>query len=230
VGYEESAAAVETTTRWAKLSRERWESRGAQAPISGAAKGLLFGIVQGNFFRDLRERSAAELTELDFPGYAIGGLSVGEPAELFAETLGYTAPLLPADRPRYVMGIGTPDYIFAAVENGIDMFDCVLPTRIARNGTVFTTEGRLALKNHRFEKDEAPIDPEWGHPELAGYSRAYVRHLVKSDEILGIMITTLHNLAFMKRLMVEIRRSIAEGRFSSFRDSFLARYRKVGEG
>ena len=187
-------------------------------------RGALFGIVQGNFFPALRRRSAEEIAELDLPGIAIGGLSVGETPEIYRETLFETAPLLPDDRPRYLMGIGTPDYIFDAVTAGIDMFDCVFPTRIARNGTVLTPRGRVVLKNEAHREATDPIDPECGCATCRSYSRAYLRHLFKTGEMLGPMLATEHNLFFLARLLDDIRASIRDGSYERFRDSFMHRY------
>lgn len=222
-GYEAPVAEVEsalsTTTRWASRAKRAWDS----ARASGY-EGAAFGIVQGHFNESLRRRSVEEVCELDFPGYAIGGLSVGEPHELFRSTLEFTAPLLPLDRPRYVMGIGTPEYILDAIGAGIDMFDCVLPTRIARNGTIFTVNGRVALKNEQFKHDFSPLCSEWSPDSLSRYSRAYVRHMMMNREMIGPMIATLHNINFLGRLVEEARRAISENRFSTFKKQFLSRY------
>lgn len=211
--------ALQQTSLWAKRAKEHWRLR----RDSGYA-GALFGIVQGNFFPDLRSRSAEEIGELDLPGIAIGGLSVGESPAAFAEMLSHTAPLLPAEKPHYLMGVGTPNYIFQAVHEGIDMFDCVLPTRIARNGTVMTRDGRVVLKNRVHERENSPIDPECSCTACRSYSRGYLRHLFKSDEILGPMLATDHNLTFMADLMDGIRTSIRENRFLSFYRATMERY------
>ncbi|TVQ27656.1 MAG: tRNA guanosine(34) transglycosylase Tgt [Spirochaetaceae bacterium] len=217
---KEAEAALKTTSAWARRAYDEYSM------TDDAYQGLLFGIVQGNFHHDLRQQSAEEITSIPFPGFAIGGLSVGEPFEVFQEFLTSTAQLLPADKPRYVMGIGTPEYILAAVENGIDMFDCVFPTRIARNGTIFTRDGRIALKNERFKDDFGPLDPDTPDAFTAGYSRAYVRHLLKASEILAPMIATVHNLNFLAVMMSEIRSAIAAGQFTEYKESFLRRYKQ----
>ncbi len=223
VDRAEASEAVDRTTAWASRAAQAWRATGEWY------EGALFGIVQGNFYPDLRRRSAEELLELDLPGYALGGLSVGEPAEVFREYLDLSAELLPGDRPRYVMGIGTPDYILHAIEQGIDMFDCVMPTRMARNGTVFTRGGRIALKNSRFADDPAPIDGDFTHPSVSMYSRAYVRHLFKSGEMLGPMIATVHNLSFLADLVSEARDAIANATFGAFKRRFLQRYLEGNE-
>lgn len=210
-GRKESERAERITADWAVRAAQRW--REAQSDGYG---GALFGIVQGNFFEDLRRRSVEAILEQNLPGVAIGGLSVGEPFEQFRDTLAYTAELLPPDIPRYLMGIGTPDYILEAVRNGIDMFDCVFPTRAARNGTVFTTEGRLQLKNARFTHDTGPIEEGCGCAACRRYARGYIRHLFKSGEILGPMLATIHNLFFMQRFVSELRSAIVAGKFESF--------------
>ena len=208
----EVAAAVDRTTRWLKrcrdltggrLYREGWER-------------VLFGIMQGGVDEALRRRSAAEITEFDLPGYAIGGLSVGEPTSAMREMTDLAAGLLPVDRPRYLMGVGFPDDILAGVAAGVDMFDCVLPTRMARTGTVLTRDGRLVIKNNEFAEDNRPIDAECGCPVCARHSRAYVRHLFQAREILGCTLATIHNLHFYQELMSGIRAAIARGDFAAF--------------
>ena len=184
----------------------------------------LFGIVQGGEHIDLRKESAQRLVELDFPGYAIGGLSVGEPKPLMYEILGATTPWLPADKPRYLMGVGSPDDLFEGVERGVDMFDCVLPTRIARNGTVLTSEGKRVMKNARYGDDFLPLDPNCRCKVCQTFSRAYIRHLLKADEVLGIRLTTYHNVYFMLDLMKQIRQSLDDGRFLLYKQEFYARY------
>jgi queuine tRNA-ribosyltransferase len=219
VPERDATDAVETTTRWARRARDRWLRH-----RDDGYEGVLFGIVQGNFFPHLRKRSAEEIAELELPGIAIGGLSVGEEAAVFRDTLFRTAPLLPENRPHYLMGVGTPDYIFDAVTAGIDMFDCVFPTRIARNGTVLTWDGRLVLKNESHRGDANPIDPECGCETCRRYSRSYLRHLFKTGEILGPMLTTEHNLFFFAQLLRGIRASIHEGTYTSYRDTVMKRY------
>ena len=180
--------------------------------------------IQGNFYKDLRKMSAEIVNEIDFPGVAIGGLSVGEEKNEFSDFLAYTAALLPDEKPRYVMGIGTPDYLFEAVENGIDMFDCVLPTRVARNGTAASDDGWISLKKERYAFDRRPISEECPCSACRNYSRGYLRHLVKAGEISASVLITEHNLTWFYRLTEEIRRSIREDRFSEFKKSFLTRF------
>jgi queuine tRNA-ribosyltransferase len=206
---------LERTTRWAERCLKSHARPDDQA---------LFAIVQGGMYEDLRRQSAAELTSMDFPGYAIGGLSVGEPKPLMYEVLDYTVPLLPADKPRYLMGVGSPDALLEGSIRGIDMFDCVLPTRIARNGTVMTSSGRLVVRNARFAEDFGPLDPECTCYTCRNYSRAYIRHLLKADETFGIRLTTYHNLYFLLELMRKVRQAIREDRLLDFRDQFFAAY------
>jgi queuine tRNA-ribosyltransferase len=218
-GEGEASKASDLTTRWATRARDRWlEKR------DSGYRGELFGIVQGNFYEGLRERSAEEIAALDLPGIAIGGLSVGEPFEVFAEMLAHTSALLPEYKPRYLMGIGTPDYILEAVENGIDMFDCVFPTRTARNGLIFTARGPIAIKKARHERDFGPPDPECACRVCRGHSRAYLRHLYKCEEILYAMLATYHNLYFLHDLVARIRASIGRGEFPAFKRDFLSAY------
>ena len=213
--HEEARTAVERTTRWARrcLASHHREDQ------------ALFGIIQGGVYRELRLQSAAEITSLDFPGYAIGGLSVGEPKPLMYEVLDYLVPTMPDEKPRYLMGVGSPDCLVEAVYRGVDMFDCVLPTRIARNGTVFTREGKLVVRNAEYARDFRPIDPECRCYACRNFSRAYIRHLIKAGEILGIRLTTWHNLHFISSLMGDIRTAIAANRLSQFREEFWGRYR-----
>jgi queuine tRNA-ribosyltransferase len=209
--YEDSLAAKERTTRWALRCKE-YHSHPEQS---------VFGIVQGGMYRDLREQSVDELVKLDFPGYAIGGLSVGEPKPLMYEVLDYTVPLLPEDKPRYLMGVGSPDCLLEGVVRGIDMFDCVLPTRIARNGTVFTRQGKLVVRNAAYARDFVPLEEGCACYTCRHYTRAYIRHLLKSDEILGVRLTTIHNLHFLLNLMEDIRKAIREDRLLEYKDHFL---------
>lgn len=207
--------AMQRSVRWAARCREA-HRREDQA---------LFGIVQGGIFPDLRAEAARFLVELDFPGYAIGGLSVGETKEEMYATLEATIPHLPDDRPRYLMGVGTPEDIIEAVARGVDMFDCVLPTRVARNGGLLTHEGRINIRNARFARDPNPIEPGCSCYACQHFSRAYIRHLFKAGEILGLRLATIHNLHFMLRLMERVRAAIRAGEFQHFRESFLAHYR-----
>ncbi|MCI1208628.1 MAG: tRNA guanosine(34) transglycosylase Tgt [Treponema sp.] len=219
VSRKEAEHALAVTTDWAGRAKKEWQIR-----QSAGYRGALFPIVQGNFFEDLRRQSAGFVSSLDTPGIAIGGLSVGEPAEKFAEYLQFTVNHLPAAKPKYVMGIGTPEYILEAVADGIDMFDCVLPTRNARNGSYFTHDGMLSIKQERFAHDFSPVDPECDCKVCRNYSRAYLRHLFKDQEILSAMLSSYHNLYFLNALMKEIRRAISEDRFDQYRKDFLARY------
>ena len=184
----------------------------------------LFGIVQGGIFEDLRAESARILTEMDFPGYAIGGLSVGESKEDMLRILDHVTPLLPRDKPRYLMGVGSPEDLLTCVARGIDMFDCVLPTRLARNGAVFTPNGRLNLRNASNKDDPRPIQEGCACYTCQSFSRAYLRHLIMSKEILGLRLNTIHNLHFLLQLMRDTRHSLQEGRFSAFKDDFLDHY------
>jgi len=220
ITYKKAVSALEITTDWAARSLAHLGRLETPAP------GSLFGIIQGNFFKDLRKRSAEEIASLDFPGIAIGGLSVGEPKETFEEYLSFTADLMPKSKPRYLMGVGTPEYVFAAVENGIDLFDCVFPTRIARNGAVFTADGLIALKKEAHAESFVPIDADCDCAVCSRYTRAYLRHLFKAKEILGAMLATEHNLHFMHRLVTKIGIAIRSGSFPELKREFLDRYLK----
>ncbi len=211
---ERLAAAVDRTTRWAARCRD------AQARADQA----LFGIVQGGVDRALRERSAAGLLPLDFPGYAIGGLSVGEPPQQMYATLDWTVPLLPADRPRYLMGVGRPIDLIEAISRGIDLFDCVLPTRNGRNAMAFTSAGPLRLRNRAFQRDPRPLDLECGCPVCRQFSRAYLRHLFLAREMLGPVLLSWHNVAYYQSLLEQVRQAIREDRLNRFRDVQLARW------
>jgi queuine tRNA-ribosyltransferase len=213
--YEYIKKSLERTSRWA----ERCLSSHARKQDQG-----LFAIVQGGMHEDLRRLSAGQLTSMDFPGYAIGGLSVGEPKHLMYEVLDYTTPLLPANKPRYLMGVGSPDALIEGSMRGIDMFDCVLPTRIARNGTCMTSSGRLVIRNAKYAEDFGPLDPKCSCYTCKNYSRAYIRHLIKADETFGIRLTTYHNLHFLLQLMREVRQAIADDRLLDFRNEFFASY------
>ncbi len=222
ITYRKALEALELTTRWAQRSRTEWLKE------TPGYEGSLFGIVQGNFYKDLRKRSAEEIISLDLPGIAIGGLSVGEEYSQFTDFLAFTAQLLPENKPRYLMGIGTPEYILDAVENGIDLFDCVLPTRIARNSTVFTPEGTISLKKAKFSSSHDPIVKGCGCHACRNYSRAYLRHLFKAGEMLGPMLASEHNLYFLHNMMKEIRESIKEGNFRKYKNNFLKQYNSAG--
>ena len=214
--------AMERTHRWAERCLVSYNQSGRRA--TGGWPQALFGIVQGGVFRDLREESARILVGMDLPGYAIGGLAVREAADERNETIAFTTALLPTEKPRYLMGVGTPVDILDAVQRGVDMFDCVLPTRNARNAQVFTSEGVLNLRNARFAEDFGPIDPNCACPVCLRHTRAYVKHLFKANEILGPRLTTYHNLYFYHQLMADIRNAIRAGTFLAFRESFLQRY------
>ena len=190
--YEYTKQSMERTTRWA----ERCKKAHAREEAQG-----LFGIVQGGFYKDLRKQSVEDLIKLDFPGYAIGGISVGEPKEKFLEILQYTAPLLPKNKPRYLMGVGTPDYLIESALAGIDMCDCVLPTRIARNGTAMTWQGKKVIRNATYEKDFTTLDEECDCYACKNYTKAYIHHLIKNKEILGVRLLSTHNLRFLTKLI-----------------------------
>lgn len=211
-GHREAAAAVERTTRWLKRCKDVFGGR----EYRNGWERVLFGIMQGEVDEGLRRKSASEIVELDLPGYAIGGLSVGEPTSAMREMTDLSADLLPADKPRYLMGVGFPDDILASVTAGVDMFDCVLPTRMARTGTVLTRDGRLVIKNHVYSEDDQPIDAECGCPVCARHSRGYIRHLFQAREILGPTLATIHNLHFYQELMAGIRQAIEADNFSAF--------------
>ncbi len=213
--HEYAEKSLKRTTRWAKRCKEAHKFPKKQA---------LFGIVQGGMYSDLRRQSALELIDLDFPGYAIGGLSVGEPSELLYQMLECTVPLLPSDKPRYLMGVGSPDYLIESSIRGIDMFDCVLPTRIGRNGTIMTSKGRIIIRDAKYARDYGPMDPECDCYACRNFSRAYVRHLLKANEVLGIRLTTWHNLRFLLNLMKSVRQAIIEDRLGSFRNEFFDSY------
>lgn len=201
----------------------RWAERGLKAHTT-MDKQSLFGIVQGGVYADLRQQHAKELASLDFPGYSIGGLSVGEEKHLMNEALEATTPFLPADKPRYLMGVGSPDALIDGVIRGIDMFDCVLPTRIARNGTTMTSQGRVVIKNAIYERDFGPLDPNCDCHVCKNYSRAYLRHLIKAKEAFGIRLTSYHNLYFLIKLMEDVREAIMEDRLLAFREEFSEQY------
>ena len=219
--YDYAKESTDRTARWAERCKLRMTSE----------RQGLFGIVQGGMYKELRKRSAQELSEMDFPGYAVGGLSVGEPPELMYEMLEYSTSLLPENKPRYLMGVGTPDYFVEGVLRGIDMFDCVYPTRVARNGMAMTWTGRLVMKNAQFTHDHKVLESGCGcYACRNGYTRAYIRHLVRCNEIFGLRLLTLHNLWFLQAFMRKLRQSILDGRFLEFREDFLMKYRKGAEG
>ncbi len=213
--YEYTKQSMERTTRWAERCKKAHTTTDKQG---------LFGIIQGGFFEDLRKISAKDLIELDFPGYAIGGISVGESKEDFLRILRYTAPLMPENKPRYLMGVGTPDYLIEAAISGIDMCDCVLPTRIARNGTALTSHGKVVIRNATYERDWNRLDDECDCYTCKNYTRAYIRHLIKTNEILGVRLLSIHNLRFLVRLMEQVRQAIEEDRLLDFKNEFYKKY------
>ncbi len=213
--YEYTKKSMYMTTRWAERCQKAHKNTEKQA---------LFGIVQGGMFEDLRKISARDLVSMDFPGYSIGGLSVGEPAELMYDMLDKTVPELPENKPRYLMGVGSPDYLIEGSIRGIDMFDCVLPTRLGRNGTVLTSHGRVIVRDAKYARDFTPIDPECNCPACKNYTRAYIRHLIKTDEMFGLRLCTLHNLHFLINLMKSIRGAIINDSLLDFRDEFFEKF------
>ncbi|MBL8443324.1 MAG: tRNA guanosine(34) transglycosylase Tgt [Zoogloeaceae bacterium] len=210
--HDEAARSMRLSLRWARRSRDAFDTLGNP--------NALFGIVQGGMFEDLRDESLAGLAEIGFSGYAIGGLSVGEPKEDMARILAHTTPRLPADKPRYLMGVGTPEDIVAGVAAGIDMFDCVMPTRNARNGWLFTRYGNIKIKNAVHKNDVRPLDESCDCYACRNFSRAYLHHLHRSNEILGSMLNTIHNLRYYQVLMAELRDAIASGQFEAYRRRF----------
>ncbi len=223
--HDEAKKSMELTLRWAQRCRD-WVDQ--HRPQTGGGAQLHFPIVQGSTFQDLRERCARELVALDFPGYAVGGLSVGEPEEDMMRIAEWTCPILPANKPRYAMGLGTPPQMVELIARGIDMFDCVLPTRLARNGTAYTHEGTMNLRNAKYAKDFRPI-AEDTHPLCRGFSRAYVRHLINTQEVLGLRLISLHNLHFYASLASRARLAIDQGSFAEFRAEVISRYQTRSE-
>jgi queuine tRNA-ribosyltransferase len=216
---DEIAASMEMSMRWARRSRDGFDAGGQHAE-----RAALFGIQQGALDEELRRISADQLTDIGFDGYAIGGLAVGEGQEAMFATLEFAPGQLPTDRPRYLMGVGKPDDLVGAVERGVDMFDCVLPSRSGRNGQAFTWNGPINLRNARFAEDQEPLDSRCGCDTCGTYTRAYIHHLVRSNEILGAMLMTEHNIAFYQQLMQAMRDSIGEGRFAGFACDFRSNY------
>jgi queuine tRNA-ribosyltransferase len=225
--YDYAAKSAEMTARWAKRCKTVAASlRDAHPARSAAAtKQLLFGIIQGGAFDDLRRASAQAMVELDFDGYAIGGVSVGEPEEEMMRAVESAEPFLPTHKPRYAMGLGTPPQMLQMIARGMDMFDCVLPTRLARNGTAFTAKGTLNLKNAEFTLDKRPIEENCACETCRQFSRGYIRHLIKAEEILGLRLITLHNLHSYLNLMSQARTEIENGTFDQFRKAFVAEYK-----
>jgi queuine tRNA-ribosyltransferase len=237
--YDYAAKSAEMTTRWAKRCKE-WKKENAQRSTPNAQRPteeatvsqlstinsqLLFGIVQGAMFEDLRKKSAREIVDIGFDGYAIGGVSVGEPEEEMLQAVEWAEPFLPADKPCYAMGLGTPPQLLEMIARGMDMFDCVLPTRLARNGTAFTATGTLNLKNADFTWDKRPVEENCTCPTCREFSRGYIRHLIKAEEILGLRLITLHNLHFYLNLMNRAGAEIERGTFDQFRKAFVAEYK-----
>ena len=219
VERKEAEKALRITSDWLLRAKGEWEKQ-----REAGYQGMLFPIVQGNFFEDLRQKSAEFVSSLNMPGIAIGGLSVGEPPEEFKKYLDFTVQYLPEDKPKYVMGIGTPEYILDAVQAGIDMFDCVLPTRNARNGSYFTRRGMISIKQERWTHDFSPVDPECNCKVCRTYSRSYLRHLFKEQEILSSILASYHNLYFLNNMLKEIRKAIAEDCFEQYRKDFLEKF------
>jgi queuine tRNA-ribosyltransferase len=216
-----ASKSLDLTLRWAKRCRE-WIDQ--HQPKTAGKPQLHFGIVQGSVYQELRERAAREMVAMGFDGYAIGGVSVGETQEEMMKVADWVCPLLPAEKARYAMGLGTPPQMIELIARGVDMFDCVLPTRVARNGTAFTAEGTISLRNACFAKDFRPL-AEDTHPLVKGFSRAYIRHLIQTNEILGLRLITLHNLHFYLSLAAKARAAIQQGCFAEFRADFVAGYK-----
>ncbi|MBQ8664518.1 MAG: tRNA guanosine(34) transglycosylase Tgt, partial [Mailhella sp.] len=214
--YDEAQKAVKKTTEWAKRYREAYPA--------GSAGNLLFGLVQGCTFPDLREASARQLMDIGFEGYAIGGLAVGEPKNLMMRALRTLDPILPQDKPRYLMGVGTPLDILHGIEQGVDMFDCVLPTRNARNGTLYTSEGKINIKRQQYAEDDSPLDPKCNCYACRTFSKAYLRHLYVSQELLAFRLNSLHNLTYFLNMVKGARKAILEGRYAEFKAEYEAKY------
>ena len=225
-----AAKSLEMTIRWAKRCKE-WKTENAQRSTpedfnrQPLAFNLLFGIVQGATFEDLRREAAEALVDIGFDGYAIGGVSVGEPEEEMMKAVESSEPSLPKDKPRYAMGLGTPPQLLEMIARGMDMFDCVLPTRLARNGTAFTAIGTLNLKNAEFVMDKRPIEEGCACPTCREFTRGYIRHLIKAEEILGLRLITIHNLHFYLELMRQAREKVDQGKFEEFRRGFVSNYK-----
>jgi len=220
---------IELTAEWAKRCKQQFSKSEIRNPKLNQKseirnQKLLFGIVQGGTYPDLRKKSAATLVKIGFDGYAVGGLAVGEPAPKMYKILDQTVPLLPKDRPRYLMGVGTPENILESVERGIDMFDCVLPTRNARHGYLFTSKGVVRIRNEQYKEDFSPLDPDCDCPVCKNFTKAYLRHLFIANEYLSIRLNTLHNVAFYQTLMKGIRQSIEDDQFGEFKAGFLKKY------
>ena len=212
-GYTDRS--TERTTRWLERCIKSHTNTKNQA---------LFGIIQGGTYAELRQKSAREITSFDLPGYAIGGLSVGEPGDIMYEMLDATVPLMPEDKPRYLMGVGTPDYLIEGAIRGIDMFDCVIPTRIGRNGTVLTKKGKMIVRDAKYARDFQPIEEDCDCYVCKNYTRAYIRHLIKAGEMFGLRLCSWHNIHFLLHLMEEVRDAIAEDRLLDYRDAFFEEF------
>ncbi len=229
--YDYAARSLEMTTRWARRCKdivaaaETADRTFAAETAAATTRQIVFGIVQGGTFEDLRRSSAQAIAAINFDGYAIGGVSVGEPEPEMMQAVEWSEPHLPENKPRYAMGLGTPPQMIELIARGMDMFDCVLPTRLARNGTAFTAEGTLNLKNAEFAMQAGPIEDGCVCPACREFARGYIRHLIKAEEILGLRLITLHNLHFYLELMKRARASIADGTFVEFRSRFVANYR-----
>jgi queuine tRNA-ribosyltransferase len=222
--YDYAARSAKMTTRWAKRCVD-WKRQNGETAKRRLANSLLFGIVQGATFEDLRTESAQAMVDIDFDGYAIGGVSVGEPEEEMMRAVEWAEPFLPENKPRYTMGLGTPPQLLELIARGTDMFDCVLPTRLARNGTAFTATGTINLKSAEFILDKSPIEENCACEACREFPRGYIRHLIKAEEILGLRLITLHNLYFYLNLMNQARDEIEKGTFDQFRNAFVAEYK-----
>jgi queuine tRNA-ribosyltransferase len=225
--YEYAAQSAQMTARWARRCKDlKQRTRElSQCELADSTDSKLFGIVQGATFEDLRRESAQAIVDLDFDGYAIGGVSVGEPEQEMMQAVEWVEPFLPGNKPRYAMGLGTPPQLLELIARGMDMFDCVLPTRLARNGTAFTAAGTINLKNAEFTLSKNPIEENCGCEACRQFSCGYIRHLVKAEEILGLRLITLHNLHFYLNLMTQVRDEIEQGTFNQFRKTFVAEYK-----
>ena len=228
-----AADSLSLTTRWAKRCKDwhtenahkhiPWQLQTSNSKLQTDQRQLIFGIVQGSTFAELREQSARELVDIGFDGYAIGGISVGEPEHEMFRAIENAVPFLPTDKPRYAMGLGTPPQMLEMISRGVDMFDCVMPTRVARHGLAYTADGPIHIKNKEFEFDSRPLD-ESTHPSLQKYSRSFIRHLFRAGEMLSLRLLSLHNLHFYLRLMRQAREAIEEGTFTTFKNNFNQRY------
>jgi len=228
VSHRQAQSAVKRTLQWARRSKERFIHCSAASSDNGLPAGRLFAIVQGAGYKELRAECAGALTEIGFDGYAMGGVSVGEPKEVMYEVIGLTSSLLPEDKPRYLMGVGLPEDILEGVASGVDMFDCVIPTRYGRNGSAFTSLGKIVIRNAAYTSDFKQLDPACGCYTCRNFSRAYLRHLFNTGEMLGMHLLSLHNIHFYLDMMRRARQAISRGDFSGFRAEFMVKYRKGG--